>query len=172
MQNRIVRAAAVAACVVLCACSESKLDKCPSVSTLVDTATLPVFQTSGSGIAYWVQITHAKRDCDVHKFDKQVEASVDLTFRAVRGQAGPAATYTIPYYVAVSTEGRILTKRVYSIQFTFDAGQATAEFSQSLDSIGLTVGQDKKPTEYGILVGFQLTKQQLEYNRRAGRYAP
>jgi hypothetical protein len=74
--------------------------------------------------------------------------------------------------VAISTEGRILTKRVYSIRFTFEQGQATAEFSQSLDSIALTLGQDKKPTEYGILVGFQLTKAQLEYNRRAGRYAP
>jgi hypothetical protein len=162
----------VAACVVLCACSESKLDKCPSVSTLVDTATLPVFQPGGSAIAYWVQITHTKRDCDVHKFDKQVESSVDIAFRAVRAQAGSAATYTIPYYVAVSTEGRVLTKRVYSIQFTFEAGQAIAEFSQSLDSITLTVGQDKKATEYGILIGFQLTKAQLEYNRRAGRYAP
>jgi hypothetical protein len=172
MQNRIVRAAAVAACVVLCACSENKLDKCPSVSTLVDTATLPVFQGGGSAITYSVQITHTKRDCDVHKFDKQVEASVDINFRAVRGGAGPAATYTVPYYMAVSTEGRVLAKHVYFAQFTFEAGQATAEFSQSLDSITFTVGQDKKATEYGILVGFQLTKAQLEYNRRAGRYAP
>jgi hypothetical protein len=172
MQNRIVRAATVAACVVLCACSESKLDKCPSVVTLVDTATLPVFQNGGTGVDYWVQIVRAKRDCDIHKFDKQVEASVDIDFRAVRRQPGPAATYTVPYYLAISTEGRILTKRLYSIRFTFEQGQATAEFSQSLDSIALTLGQDKKPTEYGILVGFQLTKAQLEYNRRAGRHAP
>ena len=39
-------------------------------------------------------------------------------------------------------------------------------------SIHLTVGRDKKPADYGILVGFQLTKAQLDYNRRAGRYAP
>lgn len=172
MQNRIIRATIMAACVALCACSEDKIDKCPSVSTLVDTATLPVFQAGGSAIAYSVHIARATRDCDIHKFDKQVESSVNIDFRAVRAQAGQAATYTIPYYVAVSTEGRVLTKHVYSLQFTFEAGQATAEFSQSLDSIAITLGQDKKPTEYGILVGFQLTKAQLEYNRRAGRYPP
>ncbi|HEX3665214.1 MAG TPA: hypothetical protein VHU23_08280 [Rhizomicrobium sp.] len=172
MQNRIIRAAILAACVALCACSDDKIDQCPSVSTLVDTATLPVFQTSGSAMAYSVHITRATRDCDIHKFDKQVVSSVNINFRAVRAQAGAAATYTVPYYVAVSTEGRVLTKHVYSIQFTFEAGQAVAEFSQSLDSITLTVGQDKKAAEYGILVGFQLTKPQLEYNRRAGRYAP
>ena len=52
----------------------------------------------------------------------------------------------------------------------FDAQQTVSEVSQSIDSLALTVGRDKQATDYGILVGFQLSKAQLDFNRRAGRY--
>ncbi len=77
----------------------------------------------------------------------------------------------MPIYVATTTEGRIVKKDVYSVQFSFEAGQAATEFTQSVNAIPLKVEQDKRAADYGILVGFQLTRAQLDYNRRAGRYA-
>lgn len=150
--------------------SDSKLAQCPSASIPVDTATLALSQGNAPGLLYTAYIVKAKRDCDIHKFDKQVDASVDIDFRATRTAAGAPATYTVPYFVAIATEGRILAKRLFSVQFTFEEGQSVAEFSDSVSSLSLTPGQDKKPSEYGIIVGFQLTKAQLDYNRRAGRY--
>ncbi len=164
---------AVAALGALTACSSStKLAQCPSVAAVIDTATMPVFEDSPSKLAYTAYIMKATRDCDIEKTEKHVSASVTIDFRAARSNAGAAAAYTVPYFVAISTDGRILAKRQYATRFTFDASQTVADFSETVSSLSLAVSADKRPAEYGIVVGFQLTKAQLEYNRRAGRYAP
>lgn len=155
----------------LSACSESRLEKCPSVSVLLDTATLPVLAANGSDLQYTAFMTKATRDCDIHRFEKELDASVDIEFRAVRPSGNGAATYTVPYFVAIANEGRVLAKRQFAVQFTFEQGQTAAAFSDSVSSLTLTAGRDKQPFEYGIVVGFQLTKAQLDYVRRAGRYA-
>ena len=123
-------------------------------------------------VLYTVQMVKAKRDCDIPKYSRHATASVDIDFQATRAQAGAAATYTVPYFVAITSEGKILAKQVFQVQFAFDAGQATAAFTDSVNSLSLTIGRDKHATDYGVLVGFQLTKEQLDYNRRVGRYAP
>ena len=70
---------------------------------------------------------NAKRDCDIDKFNKTLGASVDIDFRAIRAQAGPAATYTVPYFVAVSTEGHVLAKQLFSVQFSFAPDQRVVD---------------------------------------------
>jgi len=170
MRKNVLQFAAMIFCLPLLACSTSKLERCPSVSVLVDTATAAVWQGNPPQFTYVARITDAKRDCDIEKFSKNVQSSVDIAFQAYRPRAGAPATYTVPFFVAISTEGRILAKKVYSMQFNFDAQQTVREVSQSIDSLALTVGRDKQAADYGILVGFQLSKAQLDFNRRAGRY--
>jgi len=173
IKRRFFHVMAVAILGALTACSSSsKLAQCPSASALVDTATMPVFEGSPSKLAYVVYIIKATRDCDIEKAEKHVSASVTIDFRAARSSTGAATAYTVPYFVAISTEGRILAKRQYATRFTFEAGQTVADFSETVSSLSMAVSADKRPAEYGIVVGFQLTKAQLEYNRRAGRYAP
>lgn len=162
---------ALAGCVGLSACSESRLEKCPAVSVLVDTAMLPVLGANGSDLQYTAFMTSATRDCDIHRFEKELDASVDIQFRAVRANGNGAATFTVPYFVAISNEGRVLAKQQFAVQFTFEQGQTAVAFSDSVSSLTLTAGRDKQPFEYGIVVGFQLSKAQLDYVRRAGRYA-
>jgi hypothetical protein len=174
MHYGFARAAAAAACVALATCSTSQLEKCPAVSVLVDTASMTQLQSNASGpasVVYTAQILNAKRDCDVSKFSKQVQASVDISFRATRAHAEAAASYTVPYFIAITTEGKILAKQQFLVAFAFQRGETTTSFEDSVNSLVLTVGRDKKATDYGILIGFQLTKAQLDYNRRVGRYA-
>ncbi|MBV9570625.1 MAG: hypothetical protein JO056_05215 [Alphaproteobacteria bacterium] len=170
MQFRLL-IAALGGCLWLSACSENRLEKCPSVSVLVDTATLPVTAANGTDLQYTAFITKATRDCDIHRYEKELDASVNIEFRATRPNGSAAATYTVPYFVAITNEGRVLAKRQFAVRFTFEQGQTAAAFSDSVSSLGLTAGRDKQPFEYGIVVGFQLTKAQLDYVRRAGRYA-
>ena len=169
MRMRFAKTAATAACLALAACSTSKLEQCPSASALVDTATYPVWQGDPGNYVYFAQITNTKRDCDIDKYSKSVTASATVSFRAWR-RPGPAVTYKAPIYVAITTEGRIIKKYTYSVQVSFESGQATTEFTQAIDSLPLKVEQDKRAADYGILIGFQLTRAQLDYNRRAGRY--
>ena len=171
MPQWISRALLTSVSLIFVGCNSDRLAQCPSVSVLVDTARLPVFSADGKSIPYTVEMVNAKRDCDIDKFSKAVGASVDIDFRALRQQPGAAASYTVPYFVAVSSEGHVLAKQLFSVQFTFPQDQRVADFTDSVNSIQLTVGRDKKAADYGMLVGFQLTKAQLDYNRRMGRYA-
>lgn len=156
--------------------SEKKLSECPGVSVLVDTGTLPVMRTPDSNaptdVVYTAQILDAKRDCDMPKYTKHVDASVDIHFRAERPKPGDAASYKVPYFVAITNEGKVLAKQQFWVQFAFDQGATTVDFTDAVSSLSLTVARDKRAAEYGIIVGFQLTKSQLAYNRKVGRYAP
>jgi len=160
----------------LASCSTSRLEKCPQPSVLVDTGTMTVFRPGSApdpaNVLYTVQIAGTQQDCELPKFgSRMVTASVAIDFRAARSNVGESVSHVIPYFVAITSEGKILAKRDFTVQFTFDAGQKVASFGDSVNSLAVSLGRDKKPTDYGILVGFQLTKDQLEYNRKAGRYA-
>ncbi|HTK80152.1 MAG TPA: hypothetical protein VL286_06890 [Rhizomicrobium sp.] len=175
LQNLKFLLAAIVA-VGLTSCSTSRLERCPPASVLVDTGTMAVFRSGSTpdpaNVLYTVQIAGAQQDCELPKFGSRVvTASVDIDFRARRSSGSEAVSHVIPYFVAITSEGKILAKREFTVQFTFDAGQQVATFSDSVNSLAVSLGRDKKPTDYGILVGFQLTKAQLDYNRRAGRYA-
>lgn len=175
IRNLLLLAASLAA---LAGCSSPRqLAKCPPTSVLVDTASIAVRQDAGAAadpanLLYSVQIDSAKTDCSLPKYDKEVESSVDINFRAERSKPGDAASYKVPYFVAITTEGKVLAKRIFYADFAFAPGATVSSFSDSVASLTLTVGRDKRAADYGILVGFQLTKEQLEYNRHVGRYAP
>src|SRR5207245_2347862 len=82
---------------------------------------------------------------------------------------GRPAHYTVPYFVAV-TEGseRILARRNYSVAIAFEPGQTTAMASEHIESATLHTDKDKQPYDYQVLVGLQLTRDQLQYNRQSG----
>lgn len=177
MYRRVCAAMAVLLTVSLIGCtSQRKLAECPSVSVLVDTGALPVMRNAESNnpadLVYTARILDAKRDCDMPKYTRHVDASVDIHFEAERSKPGEATSYKVPYFVAITNEGKVLAKQQFWVQFAFDQGATTADFTDSVNSLSLTVARDKRAADYGIIVGFQLTKSQLAYNRRVGRYAP
>jgi len=111
-----------------------------------------------------------KGKCDVDKKLIDSTVSLDIHFRATRAPSGAAAEYSVPYFVAV-TEGtdRVLAKKNFSIRFEFAPGQASVDFSDSIDSVVVKAQGEKRSFDYQVLAGLQLTKEQLEYNRSQGR---
>jgi hypothetical protein len=45
------------------------------------------------------------------------------------------------------------------------AGRPTNVYTQSVDNFPVPLGMDKRPYDYEILTGFQLTPDELAYNR-------
>ena len=97
---------------------------------------------------------------------------VDVTFRATRGPNGGGANYKVPYFVSISQADRILAKKVYSIDFAFAPGETTTTFTDTVKSADVAAAKDKKTFDYIVLVGLQLTKEQLDFNRASGRLTP
>lgn len=165
-----------AAALVTVSCASEKANNCPAVSSLVETSIATVFKSTTStdpaNILYTVEVVQVHGSCSVDKQANNSSSSVDITFRATRGPSGAAATYKVPYFVAISQSDRILAKKIYSVDVAFAPGETTATVTDTIDQANVNAGKDLKTFDYMILVGLQLTKEQLQYNRTSGRLAP
>lgn len=174
----MIRIAGIAAAtVVLVGCSNDskKEDFCPAISAILDASSLVVAKQGTapdpSNVLYSVQIVSATGKCDYDKKKRSSDSDVTVTFRATRAPTGNAANYSVPYFVGV-TEGddRVLQKQTYNVPFAFAPGQASVTFTDTVSSVAIQAGREKQPYDYQILVGLQITKGQLDYNREKGLY--
>ena len=89
-----------------------------------------------------------------------------LSFK-VDASLGPnveAKPVQAPYFVAVLYGGKIVAKEVFPVRLPFGPGAETVSLTETVDKISLPLRRNAKP-DYEILLGFQLTPQQL----RAGQ---
>ncbi|MBV9332202.1 MAG: hypothetical protein JOZ55_11675 [Alphaproteobacteria bacterium] len=159
----------------LAACStDSKPQSCPSAAILAPAATLTAFRPDKPndplGELYTAGLTNVRTSCVLDVDNGTTDSSLSLTFRAKRAAGGDALSYRIPYFVAVSLDGKVLTKRTFWINFAFDKDSKQTEFTDTVASTVVNLENGKKPYEYELVVGLQLTHDQLEYNKRMSRY--
>jgi hypothetical protein len=177
MKIRLKYIAVLATLAVIAGCTNDKTrGNCPDVAALVDASTLTAFKpgtvTDPTFALYTAEIVKVDNTCSLNKRERTADSSVEIDFRATRPPTGEAAEYTVPYFVVIRQGAAILSKRMLSVHFAFAPGEAETEFSESIDDVDFTAALDKRAVDYQILVGFQLTKQQLDYNRAMGRFAP
>src|ERR1700761_5959261 len=176
MRFRLSRLAVAGALLLpLLGCS-TKISICPIPAILSDTQSVTFFRPGTTpdfaNELYTVSLTDAQGDCTYNSKQNLVKASLDLTFRATRAPQAQSATYSVPYFVAVTENARIYNKRLLYLKFTFAPGAATATINQSPDDIQLRVSNGKLPWNYEELVGFQMTPEQIAYAKNRSRYAP
>lgn len=154
---------------------ETQADRtnCPVTNILANTASLTVFkpnmQADPAGMLYSVQMTGVKRSCDFDKDEGTADSDLTITFRATRPPSGGEAHYTVPYYVATMLGGStVITKQILAVPFDFAPGQSTVTFTADVPDVVIHFANGKKPYEYGLLVGIQLTREQLDYNSKSG----
>lgn len=113
-------------------------------------------------------IASVKPTCET--MGNAVKARLAIEFK---GRLGPAAikdavqeaNYTIPYLIAVvNSQSQIVAKDVFAISMTYKAGQTEQSLSDLIEqSIPLQKGE--KASDYRIMVGFQLSPEELAFNR-------
>lgn len=149
---------------------------CPDVAILANTAMLPAFDPAKGGdpstVAYNVSVTDVKTHCDFSKRDNEFTANVQVWFKATRPPGGDDAHYKVPYFVAVTTGGDIVDKQIHWLEFDFPKSSASVVAQGWPDDLTVKVERQKHSYEYHLLVGFQLTQAQLDYNKKMGQYLP
>jgi hypothetical protein len=174
MKRTPFRFAAIAGLALLVAScsSEKKIQFCPSWSSVLDAYVVTQFKPGAAqnpaNALLTAKIVNVDGKCSFDKAGKHADSDIDVSFVATRPSAGDAATYTVPYFVAVTQGARVVTRTVRSVTFSFDAGKTTATAEEDVDDIKLVTDGTNKPYDYQILVGFQLTKEQYEYNKTVG----
>jgi hypothetical protein len=172
---RLLRLAPIGILSLLSACS-SRILVCPVPAILADTQSVTIFRPGTTpdlaNELFTVSLVNSTNDCTYNTKQGIVQASLELTFRATRTPTRDAATYSVPYFVAVNEGPKIYTKRLYTLKFTFAPGASTATITQAPDDVQIKIGGGKLPWNYQQLAGFQMTAAQIDYNKTRSRYVP
>ena len=95
-----------------------------------------------------------------------------IKYSATRPPGGEEAHYKLPYYLAVTLDGKIVDKTNKWLEFDFPKGATRYEGEELMDSMIIQVDPKKRSFEYHVLAGFQLTQAQIDYNKKTGQYLP
>ena len=145
---------------------------CPRPAILSDAADLSVYRSAQGGdltdLVVGGRITDISGKCAPGDRKNTVKAAATITMRLSRGPALQGQQVQIPYFVAVTEGDRILDKQVYQTGAAFPANTDQITVTTQAVDLLLPVSPAKSAAAYTILVGFQLTPDQLEANRRRG----
>lgn len=149
-------------------------DSCPRIQIVDDLGSLSDFTDQ-----YRMNLEHLIARMDINKGKSSCDianssATVDMTLKFVatlgpkaRQSANDKPFLTYPFFVAITgPNGKILAKEVFAVSMGFDKGQNTRTHTEYLRQIIPIKGPDVA-YHYQVLVGFQLSPEQLAYNRAA-----
>jgi hypothetical protein len=110
-------------------------------------------------------ITGVSGHCSAAANNTALHTEIRLDLAITRGPAAPGRTLSVPYFIAVTRDGRVITKQslVATAQFP-DNGDRVLVRTDPV-TLDLPVSRAKPGASYRIEVGFQLTSAQLGYNR-------
>jgi hypothetical protein len=141
------------------------------VAVVADAADLTLYRPGGgqdlTDLVLDARITGFKGGCDREDAD-HVRTRMKVSVRLQRGPAGPRDNQ-VQYFIAVRDGDRILDKEIYTLGFTFAENRDLVVGDAAELSILVPVSKEKSAAAYDVLIGFQLTPEELDLNRRRGR---
>ncbi len=166
---------AVAAMILLAGCGmfggKKEQRACPRAGILKDADAVTKFRP-GPGrdltdVIYQAQLVNLKATCKYGR--KGVTVDMTLALAAERGPAIRTSKATLEYFVAITGPGGdILAKELFATPVTFPNNVTRARVADELQQI-IPLRRGASAANHRIIVGFQLQRAELEYNRQRSR---
>lgn len=145
---------------------------CPNAKVVEELGTINEFMDISDLADYnlvsSVEITGLESSCTYS--DTSMTVDLKLAFEGnlgprARQQSGDTPFFSYPFFVAVtSPRGDILAKEIFAASMTYESGQNRQNYYESLRQI-IPVDSRSDGARHKVLVGFQLSQDQLAYNR-------
>lgn len=178
-RRRPAVAAAIAfACLATWSCASTPPPPdCPRASALSDASTLTRF-APGPGrdlvdVAFRAEIADIRSGCrfateDRAQTDKLVVA-VAPVFVATRGPANESGKAEFDYFVSVvGADKRIVNQQRFPVSVAFPGNRTRVEVPQDDPPVSIDIAlSDNQAERYEIIIGFQLSRDELDYNRHS-----
>lgn len=145
--------------------------RCPPVKLVNELGTFYDFNTFKSpteqNLITRVKVGRLSTNCNYT--DRSVTVDISLIFEGLLGPAAmrgaPETFFTYPYFIAImSPTGQLMAREIFAVPMTYGPGQSYQTHTENLRQI-IPIERPSDGTEYDILVGFQLNKDQLAYTR-------
>lgn len=142
---------------------------CPAVLVLEDAGTLLRYRPGpGRDItdtSFEGKIVRIAGECDYGK--RSVVLDVEVVFELTLGPANPGRVVRFEYFVAIPQfHPRPEGKRRFPIGVPFPDRRTRLWFTDRLE-LEIPIARGKRGTDYDVYLGFQLTREELERNRKS-----
>jgi len=149
---------------------------CPNALALYDAHRL--VQINGEDLAYenvgfTGEITNVVSRCRYTDQDATpIDMEIGVRMGFGRGPAAGGSTHTYNLFVAVTgLDSVVIDKQVFPITIEFSTGQDRVRVTEIFDSVEIPrAGADTSGLNFEVLVGFELTEDELEFNRSGLRF--
>ncbi|MFN3701415.1 MAG: hypothetical protein ACK4VI_07835 [Alphaproteobacteria bacterium] len=144
---------------------------CPEVQIVDELSSISEFSPPSAAFAENLisraDLYHAESFCTFQ--DKLAVVDLKLVFDASLGPQGRAGGnknfFSYPFFIAVTDQNNVvLAKEVFSASMNFETGQATHRYHENLRQL-VPIRSREQARRFKILLGFQLSPEQLAYNR-------
>ncbi len=173
--------AAGAACLTLLGCSSNRTTQinavtnpapCPGASVLFDAARR--VQINGeealANVGFTGEILGVRSLCR-YRGDEPIQADLEIDFGFGRGPAAAGSSETYQYFVAVTRrDAVVLAKEVFTVDANFNRGDVVYASDRIRDIVIPRANEDVAGSNFEIVIGFELTEQELEFNRSGVRF--
>ena len=155
----------------LAACSDAAeptySGRCPTAAVVSDTSKIVKYQGDGrakpENVVVAAEILFAEIGC---RFDANgLDAALVLDIRAQVGPATREFNHVLPIYIAITDQNdRVLIKKIVGTNAGFSDSNTVA-YTDVIEGIRIPLAEGDRGSNYKVLAGFQLTRQQLAQNR-------
>lgn len=148
---------------------------CPLMGVLYDTARVVRFEQPGNqryaNIAFTGEMQGVRGLCRYVDADP-IRMNMEIEMAFGRGPAATTDHQTYRYWVAVTRRGRAPIEKVYfDVDVRFPRGEHVVTQRERIDQIVIPRANEEISGEnFEILVGFELTPEQLQFNRDGRRF--
>jgi len=94
-----------------------------------------------------------------------VRSRMTVRMTALRGPAGESSSVDVPFFVAITHNGKIIDKKIFTQTITFASALSQTDVVSRVLIIDLPDAARQDPDSYRMEIGYQLTEGQLNYNR-------
>jgi len=148
---------------------ESGPKPCPAIGVLDGADRVTVFNGRGMDLTDVVirgEIRKAVTECEYDKGSAEIVVDIAFDGQAALGPAASSREMSLKGFATVVRHGAIKNKQVFEIPVSFSGAARTVRFLKTIEDTKIPYGGTLDGSAYEILVGFQLTPEQFEYNNK------
>lgn len=154
--------------------SEPNPGPCPRAYSLYDAGRMVEIVSDEilySNVGFTAEIEDVRSFCRYYD-DRPISAELEVDIGFGRGPAAEGDTYTYNLFVAVTrADLAVIERQTFPIEVTFDRGEDRIYRRERFDRIVIPrSGPEISGSNFEILVGFELTEEQLDFNRQGMRF--
>ena len=114
------------------------------------------------------RVTTVNGQCQAGDNPAILPTKVQVAISVQRGPAMQGREADVPVFLAVTEGATVRDKKVFDVHVVFPPNVDRLTMNSGEIDLNLPVSHEKTGASYGIIVGFQLSPDELAANRRAG----